>query len=98
MNEERLTQVLVGPHVSEKTTRIGDIANQVVFRVLKDARKAEIKRAVERMFEVEVDHVRTVNVKGKRRGFRGRYGRTSDWKKAYVRLKPGHEIELLGAE
>jgi large subunit ribosomal protein L23 len=98
MNEERLTQVLIGPHVSEKTTRIGDLSNQVVFRVLKDARKAEVKRAVERMFEVEVDHVRTVNVKGKRRGFRGRTGRTSNWKKAYVRLKPGHEIELLGSE
>ena len=60
MNEERLMRILLGPHVSEKSTRVADLSNQVVFRVLPDARKPEIKRAVEKLFNVEVEHVRTV--------------------------------------
>ena len=98
MNQERLTQVLVAPHVSEKTTRVAEMGNQVVFRVLKDARKLEIKHAVEQMFDVKVQHVRTVMVKGKRRGFRGRVGQRPDWKKAYVRLQPGYDIDFIGNE
>ena len=98
MNDERLMRVLVAPHVSEKSARLGDQANQVVFKVLPDARKPEIKRAVEKLFSVEVDHVQVASVKGKRKGFMRRQGKRSDWKKAYVRLKPGHDIDFVGME
>ena len=98
MNDERLMQVLLSPHVSEKSTRLADSANQVVFRVVRDARKIEIRRAVEKLFNVEVQSVQVVNVKGKRKGMGRRMGRRSDWKKAYVRLKAGQDIDFLGAE
>ena len=98
MNDERLMKVLLAPHVSEKSTRIADSSNQVVFRVLPDACKPEIKRAVEKMFNVEVMHVRTVSYKGKQKRFQRMLGKRSNWKKAYVRLKPGHDIDFLGGE
>jgi large subunit ribosomal protein L23 len=98
MNDERLMKILVAPHVSEKSARVADASNQVVFRVLPDACKPEIKRAVEKLFNVEVDHVRTVSVKGKRKMFQRTPGKRSDWKKAYVRLKPGHDIDFIGGE
>ena len=98
MNDERLMKVLLAPHVSEKSTRIADSSNQVVFRVLPDACKPEIKRAVEKLFNVEVMHVCTASYKGKSKRFQGRLGKRSDWKKAYVRLKPGHDIDFLGGE
>ena len=97
MNQERLMSILIAPHVSEKSTRVADGSNQVTFKVRRDARKPEIQRAVEAMFDVEVDSVSVLNVKGKRKGIRGRNkGRRSDWRKAYVRLKPGHEIDFIG--
>jgi large subunit ribosomal protein L23 len=98
MNQERLLQVLVSPVVSEKSTRVADRHNQVVFKVLPNARKLEIKHAVERLFKVEVSSVRTANVKGKRKMFMRMMGRRPDWKKAYVTLKPGHEIDFLAIE
>ncbi len=98
MNDERLMKVLLAPHVSEKSTRVADSSNQVVFRVLPDACKPEIKRAVEKLFNVEVMHVRTVSYKGKQKRFQRTPGKRSDWKKAYVRLKPGHDIDFLGGE
>jgi large subunit ribosomal protein L23 len=98
MNEERLMRILVAPHISEKSARVADSSNQVVFRVLPDACKPEIKRAVEKMFNVEVEHVRTAMVKGKQKRFQRTLGKRSDWKKAYVRLKPGHDIDFLGGE
>ena len=98
MNDERLMRVLVSPHVSEKSTRLGDGSNQVVFKVLRDARKPEIKRAVEKLFNVEVSNVQVLNVKGKRKGFMRSPGKRSDWKKAYVRLKEGHDIDFVGGE
>ena len=97
MNDERLMSILVAPHVSEKSTRVADASNQVTFRVRKDARKPEIRRAVEKMFNVEVASVSVLNVKGKRKGMRGRNpGRRPNWRKAYVRLKPGHDIDFIG--
>ena len=96
MNEERLMSILVAPHVSEKSTRIADASNQVAFRVRTDARKPEIKRAVEKMFNVEVESVSVLNVKGKSKGFARNRGRRPDWRKAYVRLKPGHDVDFLG--
>ena len=98
MNQERLMSVLVSPHVSEKGTRIGEESNQVIFRVLPSATKLEIKRAVELLFSVEVMHVRVANYDGKKKQFQRLAGRRPHWKKAYVRLKEGHEIDFLGAE
>ena len=97
MNDERLMSILVAPHISEKSTRLADAFNQIAFRVRTDARKPEIKRAVEKMFNVEVVSVSVLNMKGKRKGFNAKKrGRRSDWRKAYVRLKPGHDIDFMG--
>ena len=98
MNDERLMRVIVAPHVSEKSTRLGEKSNQVVFKVLRDARKAEIKKAVEKLFSVKVENVQVLNVKGKRKGMMRSPGRRSDWKKAYVRLKSGDDIDFVGSE
>lgn len=98
MNQERLMQVILAPVVSEKSTRVADQDQQVVFKVVKDATKPEIKAAVELLFKVEVEGVQVLNVKGKVKRF-GRFtGRRSDWKKAYVSLKPGQEIDFTAAE
>ncbi len=97
MNQERLMTVLLEPHVSEKATAAAE-GNQVVFRVRMDAEKPEIKKAVELMFDVKVDEVQVVRVKGKTKRFGLTPGRRSDWKKAYVRLAPGQEIDFLGGE
>ena len=96
MREERLLKVLLAPHVSEKSTLAAEQNNTVVFKVAKDATKAEIGAAVEKLFEVEVTGVRTVNVKGKTKRTGARIGRRSDWKKAYVTLKDGSEIDFVG--
>lgn len=93
MNKERLMKVLLAPVVSEKSANAGE-TNQVVFRVKPDASKPEIKRAVELMFDVNVEQVRVANVNGKRKRFGVINGRRNDWKKAYVRLKEGQDIEF----
>jgi large subunit ribosomal protein L23 len=98
MSQERLMTVLLGPHVSEKSARISEGANQFVFRVRRDASKPEIKAAVELMFEVKVADVNVVNVAGKQKRFGQRLGQRQDFKKAYVRLAPGQSIDLSGAE
>lgn len=96
--QERLMNVLLAPHVSEKGARLQQESNQVVFRVRPDADKDEIKRAVELMFEVKVTEVRVANVKGKTKRFGQRFGQRSDWKKAFVRLAEGHSIDMIGSE
>ncbi|WP_025769615.1 50S ribosomal protein L23 [Thioalkalivibrio sp. HK1] len=94
-NEQRLMNVLLSPHISEKSTRLAEASNQIAFRVRTDARKDEIRRAVEKMFKVEVASVRVLNVKGKTKGLPGRNrGRRSDWRKAYIKLKPGFDIDF----
>lgn len=98
MNQERLMKVLLAPHVSEKTAIVADSNNQHVFRVLPSANKSEIKQAVEKLFEVKVASVNTVNMNGKRKRFGQRQGRRSDWKKAIVTLEPGHDIDFGGFE
>jgi len=98
MNEERLLKVLLAPHVSEKSHRLTDRHNQVAFKVTRDATKPEIKDAVELLFKVKVTGVTVLNVKGKRKRFGALAGRRSDWKKAYVSLEAGHEIDFLGAQ
>ncbi len=98
MSQERLMTILLGPHVSEKTTRVAEKHNQVAFRVRTDADKAEIRKAVELLFEVKVEKVTVVNVKGKAKRFGQTPGRRSDWKKAYVKLAEGHDIDFLNPE
>jgi len=96
MNQERIYQVLQGPHVSEKSTVIADEANQVVFKVAVNATKREVKAAVETLFEVKVKDVRVANVNGKRKSFGRVKGKRSDWKKAYVALEAGEELDFIG--
>jgi large subunit ribosomal protein L23 len=98
MNKNRLYQVLLAPRVTEKSTRVGEDANQYVFHVVDDASKSEVKGAVEMLFDVNVESVRIVNVKGKNKSYRMRPGKRSDWKKAYVRVQEGQVIDFLGGE
>jgi len=95
-SEGRLASVLLAPIVSEKATAVGEKHNQVLFKVLRDATKPEIKAAVELMFKVEVEAVNVVNVKGKTKRFGGRAGRRDHVKKAYVSLKAGQELNFSG--
>ena len=97
MNDAGLMNVLLEPRVTEKSTLLADKYRQFVFKVMRDATKPEIKKAVEKMFEVEVESVRVLNVRGKRKMFRQARGRRPDWKKAYVKLKPGFDIDFIGA-
>ena len=96
MNQERLLKVILAPHVSEKSTISAELSDTLVFKVATDADKTEIKSAVEQLFEVEVTGVRTVNVKGKTKRHGVRMGKRKDWKKAYVTLKEGHDIDFVG--
>jgi large subunit ribosomal protein L23 len=98
MSKERLMQVLLGPHVSEKSTRLADEHHQVVFKVRRDAHKDEIRRAVEMLFDVKVSGVTVLNQRGKRKRFAAGRGARSDWKKAYVQLAPGFDINFMGGE
>ncbi len=96
MSKERLMNILLSPIVSEKSTIAADKANQFAFKVVTDASKPEIAQAVELMFEVKVDHVRTINMRGKQKRFGGSLGKRSSWKKAYVRLQEGYDIDFAG--
>ena len=93
-NSERLAVVLLAPVVSEKGTYIADKHEQVIFRVLQDATKPEVKAAVEAMFKVEVESVQIANVGGKKKRFGQYSGQRRSWKKAYVCLKAGQEINF----
>ncbi len=94
MNQERIYKILVGPQISEKSTLVAEASNQVVFKVALDANKLEIKHAIEKLFNVKVAQVRVLRMKGKVK--RNRFGdvRRSDWKKAYIRLEQGHDIDF----
>lgn len=94
MNQERIYKILLGPQISEKSTIAAEESNQVVFKVALDANKLEVKRAVEKLFNVKVAEVRTLRMKGKVK--RNRFGdvRRSDWKKAYIRLEAGQDIDF----
>lgn len=98
ISQERLLQVILAPQITEKATRIGDKNQQIAFKVRTDASKPEIKAAVELLFKVEVDGVSVINVKGKAKRFGRGMGQRKDWKKAYVSLKPGQEINFAAGE
>ena len=95
MNQQRLMQVLLAPQISEKATYVADKNEQVVFRVVSDATKPEVKAAVELLFKVGVESVQIANVKGKQKKFGRFMGSRKGWKKAYVCLKPGQEINFV---
>jgi len=98
LSKERLMNVLIAPHVSEKAARISETGNQVVFRVRGDATRSDVRQAVELMFDVKVDSVQVLNQRGKTRRFGAIQGRRSGFKKAYVRLAAGQTIDLAGAK
>ncbi len=98
ISQERLLQVLLAPQISEKATYIADKNEQVVFKVASDATKPEVKAAVELLFKVEVESVNVANVKGKSKRFGQMMGRRKNWKKAFVCLKPGQEINFAAGE
>ena len=95
MNQERVYTILLEPHFSEKVSVKGEESNQYGFKVARDASKAEIRQAVETLFGVTVERVTTLNVKGKtKRNIRG-VSRKKDWKKAYVRVAGGQELDYM---
>jgi large subunit ribosomal protein L23 len=98
LSNEKLMSVLVGPHLSEKSSRLAEKLKQFVFKVRRDAGKSEVKRAVELMFDVQVTAVQVVNCMGKAKRFGRSPGHRQDWKKAYVTLAEGQDIDFLGAE
>ena len=95
MNEAKLYDVIRAPRVSEKTARLQEVSNQYVFEVAGTATKADIKVAVEKLFDVKVEAVNVVNVKGKGKAFKNRIGRRGDWRKAYVKLADGQSIDVM---
>lgn len=98
INQERLLQVILAPQITEKATRLADNNQQIAFKVRTDATKLEIKAAVELLFKVEVNAVSVINVMGKSKRFGRAMGSRKDWKKAYVSLKPGQEINFAAGE
>ncbi len=94
-NSVKYLSVIRAPRVSEKTARLQEISNQYVFEVAKTATKADVKSAVEQLFNVKVEAVNVLNVKGKIKSFRSREGRRGDWRKAYVRLAEGQTIDVM---
>ena len=96
MNQERLLKVILGPVVSEKATLAADANGQYVFRVVPDANKLEVGKAVETLFDVKIDRVQILNVKGKQKRLGRRIGKRKDWRKAYVRLQAGQNIDFGG--
>jgi len=98
LNKERLMKVLLAPHISEKTSMAAEKDRQYAFHVINDSTKPEIKQAVEMLFDVKVDRVQVSNVRGKIKRFGSSLGKRSNWKKAYVSLKPGFDIDLMGPQ
>ena len=96
INEERLYQIILKPIISEKTTIAADKHGQIVFQVATDASKSEIRQAVEKLFDVKVKNVQVVNVRGKVKRLGKTPGMRNNWKKAYVSLQEGHDIDFLG--
>lgn len=95
MSNAKILGVIRAPRISEKTARLQELSNQYVFEVAKDATKADVKQAVESLFNVKVEAVNVVNVKGKSKAFRFRAGRRADMRKAYVRLAEGQTIDVM---
>jgi large subunit ribosomal protein L23 len=97
MNAERMHQILLRPVISEKSTNAAEANRQVVFEVLENATKAEVREAVEKLFDVSVTAIQVLNVRGKIKRFGKTPGKRNNWKKAYVRLAVGDDIDFLGS-
>ena len=97
MNAERMHQILLRPVISEKSTNAAEANRQVVFEVLENATKAEVREAVEKLFDVSVTAIQVLNVRGKIKRFGKTPGKRNNWKKAYVRLAAGDDIDFLGS-
>lgn len=97
-SQEKLLRTILKPHVSDKSYGLADSSSTIVFQVATNANKYDVKDAVEKLFEVKVDSVNILNVKGKKRRFGRVEGKTKAWKKAYVKLAEGHDINFVGAE
>lgn len=98
MNDQRLYEVLLAPHISEKTSLASEMEGRHTFRVASDASKLEIRKAVEKLFEVDVKSVQVMNVRGKTKRFGASEGKRSDWRKAIVRLAEGQDIDFMGVD
>ena len=98
MIKPNIYNVLQGAHISEKATLVAELNNQFVFRVAKGATKPQVRSAVEELFNVKVESVQTRNVPGKRKGFGRKMGQRASWKKAYVKLQPGYDIDFASVE
>lgn len=96
--DQQVYGVLLAPRITEKSTLVGESNNQFVFKVSSDATKPQIKEAVEKLFKVKVKSVQVLNVKGKVKRFGQRLGKRSGWKKAFVSLHEGHDIDFMSAE
>ncbi len=97
MKQQDLSNVILAPIVSEKSTLLTEQENKFVFKVKKNANKKNIKKAIEQMFDVKVEYVHVLNVKGKTKRFGRFIGSRSSWKKAYIKLEPGYNIDLAVA-
>ena len=97
-SNEKIFSVLRAPRISEKTARLQELSNQYVFEVSTEATKADVKAAIEKLFDVKVEAVNVLNVKGKNKSFRQRQGSRGDWRKAYVKLADGQSIDVMNAK
>ena len=98
IRHDQIRTILIEPHVSEKTTLLNQNNGQIAFKVRSDSNKKQIKRAVEEMFKVKVSSVKTVSVKGKKKRMGMRSGKTNDWKKAYIKLEEGQNLDFMNTE
>lgn len=98
IRHDQLRSILISPHVSEKSTMLSQNSGQIAFRVRTDANKKQIKKAVEEMFKVKVSSVKTISVKGKSKRMGMRQSRTKDWKKAYIKLEEGQNLDFMNTE
>ena len=98
IRHDQIRTILIEPHVSEKTTLLNQENGQIAFKVRSDSNKKQIKRAVEEMFKVKVSSVKTVSVKGKKKRMGMRSGKTNDWKKAYIKLAEGQNLDFMNTE
>ena len=98
IRHDQIRTILIEPHVSEKTTLLNQHSGQIAFKVRSDSNKKQIKRAVEEMFKVKVSSVKTVSVKGKKKRMGMKSGKTNNWKKAYIKLAEGQNLDFMNTE
>jgi len=98
IRHDQIRSVIISPHISEKTTGLSEKNQQITFKVRFDSNKTQIKKAVEKLFDVKVSSVKTLSVKGKKKRTGIRKGKTKSWKKAYITLAEGQDIDFMGAD